>query len=309
MQKLISIIIPSYNEGNNVAALYEKIAKQFLGEQSYDYEIIYVNDGSSDNTSDEVEKLIVRDSRVRLIEFSRNFNKEIAMSAGYDYCNGDAAIVIDADLQHPVELISEMLRAWERGVEIVIGVRDGNLGASTVKKIGSYLFFHAMARMGDVRLAYGETDFRLLDRCVVVEFRKLKERMRTTRCLIGWLGFKKEYIHFVASKRNDGKSRYSIFKLCKLAISTLLMHSMAPLMFAGAIGLIAVLASIGVGVSMALLPSIYFIRLSAIVLDVVIIFLIGVVLACMGVFFFYFNALRKEVVGRPLYIVRRTRNV
>ena len=303
MKKTISIIVPSYNEENNIFALYTKVTEQFLNQKQYDYEIIFVNDGSNDNTSGEVEKIALHDSCVRLIEFSRNFNKEIAISAGYGYACGDAVVVIDADLQHPPELITEMICLWEKGSEVVIGVRDANLGASMIKKIGSYIFFQAMAHMGDVRLVYGETDFCLIDKKVVVEFRKLKERVRTTRCLIEWLGFKKEYIHFVAAKRNDGKSRYTFFKLCKFAISTLLMHSMAPFMFAGFFGFIISAAAAIIFFLQG------FLKLPSNVIGLIIIFLMGVNLACLGVLFFYLNILRKEVIARPLYIVRRTLNI
>ena len=197
MKRLISIVIPIFNEERNISLLYRKLAE--IGrklQDKYDLEIILVNDGSTDKTSLEIEKLTKLNSKVKFIELSRNFGKEIATTAGINNCGGDACILLDADLQHPVELIPEFLAKWEEGAESVIGVREKRGKEGLFKKTGAALFYKLINKMAKINIIPNATDFRLIDRSMIDEFNKFSEKNRMTRALIDWLGFKRDYVYF-----------------------------------------------------------------------------------------------------------------
>jgi len=175
--KLISIIIPVYNEEKNISLLYTELVKAWRGlENKYDYEIIFVDDGSRDNSAPEIEKLAEKDDKVKYLQFSRNFGKELAITAGLREAKGNAAIMIDADLQHPAELIPRFIEKWEEGAEVVVGVRKKNKREGLVKKIGSFLFYKIINAIAEIEVTPNATDFRLLDRIVINEFNRFTEK-------------------------------------------------------------------------------------------------------------------------------------
>ena len=208
----ISIVIPFYNEENNIPLIYMEL-KKILNNANYSFEIIFVNDGSTDNSSTELDKITAADHTVKVIEFSRNFGKEVAMTAGLDICQGAACILMDADLQHPVEMIHEFIKRWENGAEVVVGVRNKNKSEGLIKKAGSYLFYLTINAISETEITPSSTDYRLLDRIVIEEFKRLKEKNRMTRALIDWLGFKRDYVYFNANERLYGKPSYNYLKL------------------------------------------------------------------------------------------------
>lgn len=307
--KKISIIIPVFNEEGNIASVHSAL-KGILPISDYDFEIIYVNDGSSDNSSQELEKIINEDSHVRLVEFSRNFGKEMATTAGINNCTGDLAILIDADLQHPVELIPNFVKKWESGAEVVIGVREKNKGEGLIKKVGSVIFYKIVNMIGDTKIMPRATDYRLLDRKVIDEFNRFTERNRMTRGLIDWLGFKKDYIYFQANERQGGEAGYSIKKLCKLALSTFTSFSLVPLKIAGYLGVIITLVSAILGIFILIediiLRDPWGLGFSGTaMLAVMILFLVGIILICLGFIALYIANIHGEVTNRPMYVVRR----
>ncbi len=304
-KKLISIIVPVYNEEKNIPLFYEKI-QAVLNSLNYECELVFINDGSRDKSLIELEKISREDGRVRVIDFSRNFGKEVAVTAGINQCAGNACLILDADLQHPIEKISEFIEKWENGAEVVVGIRKKNKGEGLVKKIGSYFFYKMINRISDMEIITRATDFRLLDRIVIDEFNKLTEKNRMTRALIDWLGFRREYIYFEANERIYGAPSYSFLKLMRLAFNSMVSFSFFPLKLAGYLGIIITVFSALLGIFMFITNYItHSLNFSgSAILAVIILFLIGIVLICLGFIALYIANIHTEVSGRPMYIVR-----
>lgn len=305
-EKLISFIIPIYNEEKNIPILYQKI-NGILSALNYKSEIIFVNDGSRDASLAELKKIAGSDSRIRIIDFSRNFGKEEALTAGLNNCHGEAAIILDSDLQHPIEKIPEFLDKWEEGAEVVIGLRGKNNGEGPVKKWGSYLFYKIINRIADTKVIPNATDFRLIDRIVIDEFNQLKEKNRMTRALIDWLGYQREFVTFQANPRIHGEASYSFVKLTKLAFNSMISLSLFPLRLAGYLGLIITLLSGALGIfvfiTQYMTKSITYSPPA--MLALMILFLIGIVLISLGLIAMYIAHIHDEVVNRPIYIIRK----
>lgn len=308
MEKKISVIVPVYNEEENIPLFYNALYSIFA---ERDYELIFINDGSKDNSKKAIEELVKKDARIKFIEFSKNFGKEAATSAGLAHAKGDAAIMIDADLQHPIELIPDFIKEWEKGVDVVVGIRRENQREGLIKKYGSVLFYKIMNFIGDTEITPRATDFRLIDRVVIDQFNKFTEHGRMTRGLIDWLGFSRAYIPFVANERKYGKASYTYAKLIKLALSSFVSYSLFPLKLAGYLGVFIILTSGSFGLFMLvediILDDPLRLHFSSIaMLAMLILFLVGVVLACLGLIALYVANIHREVMARPLYVVRRT---
>lgn len=308
-EKLISIIVPVYNEEKNIPLFYEKI-QAVLSSSSYLWELVFINDGSRDKSFVELEKISREDGRVSVIDFSRNFGKEVAVTAGINQCAGNACVILDADLQHPIEKIPEFIEKWENGAEVVVGVRKKNKGEGLIKKIGSYFFYKMINRISDMEIITRATDFRLLDRVVIDEFNKLTEKNRMTRALIDWLGFRREYIYFEANERIHGAPSYSFLKLMRLAFNSMISFSFFPLRLAGYLGIAITIISALLGIFMFITN--YVTRSlnfsGSAILAVIILFLIGIVLICLGFIALYIANIHTEVSGRPMYIIRKAKN-
>lgn len=307
-KNLLSIIVPVYNEEKNIPLFYEKI-QVILDALNYTWEIVFVNDGSCDKSILELEKISQKDSRVQVIDFSRNFGKEIAVTAGINNCQGVACIILDADLQHPIEKIPEFIEKWEAGAEVVVGVRKKNKGEGFVKKIGSYFFYKMINRISDMEIVTRATDYRLIDRVVIDAFNRLTEKNRMTRALIDWLGFRREYIYFEANERIHGVPTYGFWKLVRLAFNSMIAFSLFPLKLAGYLGVIITffsgLLGIFIMIDRYMTKELHF--SGSVILAVVILFLIGVVLVCLGLIALYIANIHAEVTNRPMYIIRKKR--
>jgi len=307
MAKLISIIIPIYNEEKNIPFLYQKLTWVLTSLQKYDFELIFINDGSQDKSLLELEKITQKDQRARILDFSRNFGKEIATTAGIHSCHGDACLMIDADLQHPIEKIPEFIGKWEKGAEVVIGVREKNNGEGLVKKFGSLVFYKIINMISETEIVSKATDFRLLDRMVIDAFNKLTEKNRMTRALIDWLGFRRDYVYFTANARINGKASYSFWKLLRLAFNSFISFSLFPLRLAGYLGIIITILSGMLGIFIIItryfIKDVYFSGTA--ILAVIILFLIGIVLICLGLIALYIANIHAEVNNRPLYVIRK----
>jgi len=312
--RLISIIIPIYNEEKNVPLIVGEIKTVWEKiKDKYDHEIIFINDGSHDGSEKVIEKLAEKDKKIKYIAFSRNFGKEIALTAGIHIADGDAAIMIDADLQHPPKLIPEFIEKWEAGADIVIGVRIKNQGEGFVKKTGSYFFYKIARAICDTKLKERETDYRLIDRCVIDEFNNFTERSRIARGLIDWLGFERDFIFFNANERSNGTARYSPIKLYRLAASTFISHSLLPLKLAGWLGIFITLFSGTFGLFILIEKYIlhdpwnmYF--SGSATLAVIILFLVGIILICLGLVCLYIANIHGEVTNRPIYVIKKRIN-
>lgn len=303
-EQTISIIIPMYNEAANLPPLYEELKACFKRIHRYRFEVIFVDDGSKDDSANVARGLARRDKRLRVLELSRNFGKEPAMAAGLHASNGDAALIMDADLQMPPRLISKFIRKWERGDEVVIGV-FAERQTSTLHAFGSRWFYRIMQQISETEMIPHETDYRLIDRKVINEYSRLTERNRITRGLIDWLGFKRSVIHFEQAPRLNGKPSYTYKKLFGLAMNSFTAESLLPLKFAGYLGVFILLLAVPAGTVMTVNRVVYDwpIRGTAF-LAILIVALVGLMLACIGLMALYVGRIHTEASNRPLYVVR-----
>ncbi|MBS0384643.1 MAG: glycosyltransferase family 2 protein [Proteobacteria bacterium] len=306
----LSIVVAAFNEEGVIGELYSRL-KRVLASLPYGHELIVVDDGSTDGTARRVNALAEVDPAVLLVELSRNFGKEAAVSAGIAHATGDAVILIDADLEHPPELIPSLVAQWERGADVVVGVRNPRASEGFVRRVASRGFAYLMNRISEVPAPARATDFRLIDRAVADEFRRLPEQKRLTRSLIDWLGFHRAYVPFDAGTR-AGKSRYGYARLASAALSAILAHSRAPLYLVGYLGaaitLLALLAGGFVWIEQFAMHDPLRLEVSgAAMLSILILFLNGITLSCLGLMGLYIGTIREEIAGRPLYIVRPSR--
>ncbi len=309
---LISIVVPMWNEAESLPFLYKSlttVTKRLAKREGYRFEYIFVDDGSTDNSVEIITALARQSSEVRIIEFSRNFGKEIAVTAGIHAAQGDAVIMLDADLQHPVELLPEFLQKWRAGAEVVVGVRRHYGRQSVWKRFTSWLFYKSLAKISHTVIVPGATDYRLIDKQVVAAFNQLSEHNRMTRGLIDWLGFRREYIYFTPEPRHYGQAGYSFNKLLGLAVNSFVSLSLFPLRLAGYLG-IFITATAGLGglfivVEDFMLDDPLNLKFSGpAMLAVLNMFWIGIVLSALGLVALYIASIHTEVINRPLYITR-----
>lgn len=305
-KQLISVVIPAYNEEKNIVRLHAALKKQAIALADFNFEYIFVDDGSQDGTAVKVQKL--KGGKVRLIQLSRNFGKEVATTAGLVGSRGDSAIMIDADLQHPVNLLPKFINKWQKGADVVIGVRQDTAGESLSKKFRSWLFYKTLNSMAETKVMPNATDYRLLDRVVINEFIRFTERNRITRGLIDWLGFKRDYIYFKADSRDD-EPRYDTSKLIHLAISSFVSLSLLPLKVAGYTGIIitglAGILGLFIFIERYVLGDPLSLGFSGpAILAIINLFLVGIVLSCLGLIALYIANIHSEVVNRPLYVIK-----
>jgi polyisoprenyl-phosphate glycosyltransferase len=306
-QKLISIVIPAYNEVLNIPQLYDEITKN-IEKLSYKFEIIFIDDGSEDGSADAILKLRAHDRRIRLIRLARNFGKEAAVSAGLHYAKGNAAIIMDADLQMPPSLLGKFIHRWEEGGEVVVGVFSAR-NMSRIRRYGANLFYSIMQRISHTEITPNATDYRLLDRQVINTFNKLTERNRITRGLIDWMGYHRSYVYFKQRPRGNGTPSYSMRKLIALAMNSMTAFSLLPLRLAGYLGVVILILSIPLGVALTIIRFVFrnpfhWALTGTTLLAVLILFLVGVVLACLGLMSLYIAHIYAEVTNRPLYVTR-----
>jgi dolichol-phosphate mannosyltransferase len=310
-RSLTSVVIPCCNEEANVPRLHQALVGVFAPLASrYTAEFLFVDDGSTDGTAAAVEILAKNDPRVTLISFSRNFGKEVATTAGIRNAHGAAIIILDADLQHPPELIPLFLEKWQNGAEVVIGVRKKNKHYSLSKRWGAALYYKLMGAISDTPMVPRETDFRLIDREVADAFNAFTERERSTRALIDWLGFKREYIEFDMDDRANGKASYSMGKLFHLAIYSSVSHSLFPLRIAGYLGVFITFFSGLLGLAVIfeqyIFRDVWYWHFSGSAqLGIIDAFLIGIVLSCLGIIALYIENIHSETINRPMYVIRK----
>ena len=314
---MISFVMPIHNEEEGIADFLEK---DFLPNvekiENYKKEVILVNDGSTDGTLTILQKFAAKNKGIKVVALSRNFGKEPALSAGIFVAKGDAIITMDADGQQPPKLIPEFIEKWEKGAEIVTGVRDKYTKHGLIPKLGSKLFYRLLKVMGSKSTVPGSTDFRLIDREVADEFNKLSEHNRITRGLIDWLGFKQEYIYYTYGVRMAGKPSYNFKKLFHLAIDSFISMSSTPLVIFGYIGIFITIFSFILGMFIIIQQYILGDPLGlkwngAVQMAVFITFLVGLVLISQAITALYISHIHAESQGRPLYIIdkKESRNL
>ena len=233
---MVSVVIPTMNEEENVGLIYEKLKPILLGYD--DHEIIYIDDGSTDNTLARIKHLNREDNKVRYLSLSRNFGHQNALKAGLDFACGDCVISMDGDLQHPPELIPEMIAKWKEGYEVVYTLRHVGSETSFFKKLSASLFYKLINRWADVAIEQGSADFRLLDRKIVDIIRELKEIHLFFRGLVPWMGFNQIGITYVSTERQWGTTKYSFRKMIQFALAGITGFSIKPLTFAITLGFV-----------------------------------------------------------------------
>ncbi|RMZ60091.1 glycosyltransferase [Chryseobacterium nematophagum] len=304
--KKISIVIPAYNEEGNVTLIYQKIKEVFDGLSKYDFEIIFVNDGSRDNTQQKLEELSQHCDKVKFIEFSRNFGHQPAVKAGMDNAHGNAVISMDGDLQHPPELIPKMIEKWEEGYDVVFTMRAYPKQISLFKRKTSDLFYKILSSLSDVNLTQGGgSDFRLLDSNVVEVMRKFNEDDLFLRGLTSWTGFKQTGINFTASERASGQSSYNLKKMITFAFTGISAFSVKPLYIAAYLGfLFSVFSVIGYGIYVihSIIAKTEISGWASLIMTIV--FFGGLQLIMLGIMGIYLGKVFKQVKERPNYIIK-----
>ena len=305
--KKISIVTPTYNEERNVRPMVSELQKVFV-EINYDFECIFVDDGSTDNTLNEIKILSEIYPQVHLIELSRNFGKDQALQAGIEIASGDAVITIDADLQHPPQLIKEMIKYWENDYDIVYAYREkANSHAKAYQKISSKLFYKFINLLSDINMESGISDYRLIDKKVVAELKQIKEYEMFFRGMIKWVGFKQIGVPFNPAARLSGEASYSMYKLFKLAINSAMSFSVLPLYAATFLGLIFSMLSL-LYIPYILISYFFgFIKISGWAsLIATVAFFGGLQLFVLGIIGMYLGKLFMQAKQRPNYIIRST---
>ncbi len=303
--KKISILIPCYNEEKSLPLLYPELVKLMDANQGYDWELMFVNDGSVDGTLAELQRLRQQDSRVSYVDLSRNFGKEAAMLAGFDYVTGDCTVIMDADMQHPPTLIPELIKWWEQGYDDVYAKRKSRGRESWLRKRMSLLFYKVLQLSSRFDVLQNVGDFRLLDRKCINALRKMRESERYTKGMYCWIGFKKKEVEFVQGDRVAGDSSWSYGRLFSLAIDGITSFTSLPLRISTVIGFI---------VSLLAFCYMVFVFTEALIwgdpvqgyptLVVLILFLGGIQLLSLGIIGEYIGRIYNETKNRPDYIVR-----
>lgn len=308
-RRRIVILVPVYNERDNINALVHELDAVIGHIPAYDFRLLFVDDGSSDGSAVMLEAMAARDPRIGIIELSRNFGKELALTAGIHAIDCDAVIIMDADLQHPPSYIPAMIRTWEEGYEIVATKRMKSERQSLARRLGSNLFYWLLNSISEFRMEPGTTDFRLLDRIVIDALKQFTENNRMVRGLIDWMGYKKTFIEFEAPERRSGKPGYSYTRLFRLALNSFMSFSLVPLKLAGYLGMFVITVF---GLLLAFMVADTFwmggqFRFSPISFVIVTnVIMNGVVLACIGLVALYIGHIHTEVIGRPLYLIRKS---
>lgn len=302
---LLSIVVPLFNEAEGLRSFHETLTRELL-RLGVRYEIIYCDDGSRDATAAILQSL-ADNAQVRSLVLTRNFGKEVTLSAGIAAASGEAILTIDGDGQHPVELIGGFVAAWQAGAPVVVGLRRANQNEGFIKRYGSKLFYGIFSRFTGMKLTPGATDFRLIDRTVQKDFLRLTEHSRIIRGLIDWLGYTPVYINFTANAREHGSAGYSLRKLVRLAIDSTVSLSPTPLYFSAYLGAVvlplASLLGIGMGINWLAGDPLSLHATGTAYVAVLLLFLVGILLTSQGIIGLYLSRLYDETKGRPLYVI------
>ena len=305
MGKKVSLLVPCYNEEQSLHLLYPELVKLMDSQSDYEWEILFVNDGSKDKTIDIIKQLREKDKRVCYVDLSRNFGKENAMLAGFDYATGDCLVIMDADLQHPPSVIPKFLKYWEEGYDDVYGQRLTRGKESWLRKRLSLSYYHILQKSARYDILPNVGDFRLLDRKCIEELKRLRETARYTKGMFAWIGFKKKPVPFETADRVAGESSWNFRGLLHLAIEGITSFSTAPLRFSTYLGMTVSL--------FAFLYLIYILIKTLFFGDpvqgfptimIVILFLGGVQLISLGIIGEYLGRIFHETKNRPVYVVQ-----
>ena len=302
--KKITIIIPAYNEEESLPPLYERLEKLMSSMEHYEFEILFVNDGSKDNTINLIKEYREKDNRISYVDFSRNFGKEIAMVAGLDYATGDCVIFMDADLQDPPELIPELVKYWEEGYDDVYAKRSSRKGETWLKKFTSKMYYRVLQHLTSVPIQEDTGDFRLLDRRCVNALKKMRESQRNSKSMFSWIGYKKKEVLYDRDPRIAGKTKWNYKKLVDLAIDGITSFTTSPLRISTYISIptfVVLFIYFVYVIAKCIVTSTMIQAYQAIIL--LILFFSGVQILLIGIIGEYLGRIFNESKNRPLYLV------
>lgn len=302
--KKVTIIIPAYNEEASLPFLYERIEKLINSIDNYEFEILFVNDGSKDKTIELIKEYREKDSRISYVDFARNFGKETAMIAGLDYATGDCVIFMDADLQDPPELIPEMLKYWEEGYDDVYAQRRSRKGETLLKKFTSKMYYRVLQSLTNVEIQKDTGDFRLLDKRCVNALKKMRESQRCSKSMFSWIGYKKKAIVYDRDPRIAGKTKWNYGKLINLAIDGITSFTTSPLRISTYIAIptfVALFVYFIYVIAKCCVEHVAIQAFQAIIL--LVLFFSGVQILLFGIVGEYLGRIFNETKNRPLYLV------
>ena len=301
--QLISIVVPAFNEEAVLPQFHQTIAL-VLSELPFVFELVYINDGSSDNTLSIIKQLRESDKQVTLIDLSRNFGKEIALSAGLQKAAGDAVIVIDADLQDPPELIPELIREWQNGYDVVYAQRTHRKGESLLKRTTAHFFYRIIQRISKIAIPEDTGDFRILSRRAVNALNTFNEQHRFMKGLFAWIGYRQKAVHYQRDPRHAGETKWNYWKLWNFALDGITSFTIAPLKISTYLGLITAAGAFAYGIYMVIETLIYGNPVAGYPsLIVIILILGGVQLVAIGILGEYLGRIFNETKRRPLYFI------
>lgn len=303
--KTISVVVPVYFQEKGLLELHKRLTHVLSGLKDYKYEVILINDGSTDKSFEIMKDINNKDSHVKVINFSRNFTQQAAIVAGLKLASGQAIVIIDDDLQDPPEVIPSMIKKWEEGFQVVYGVRTKRPGESFLKLLSAKLFYRLISKLSDVKLPVDSGDFRLIDKRVRDVLINMKEQSRYMRGLTAWVGFKQFGLKYERDIRFAGKTNYNFFKLMRFAVNGITSFSEKPLLISGYLGLaatfLAFLFLIAMIVVKIVLPQNTIIGWTSTI--TVIVFFGGLQLISLGIIGVYVGKIYLQVKERPLYII------
>lgn len=310
----ISFVIPMYDEQEGALLFHNDILNPIVTKINYNYEIIYINDGSKDSTLNILQKIAQKDKKVKVISLSKNFGKEIATTAGINIANGDSIIILDGDGQHPPKMIDQFIKKWQDGAQVVVGVRNKNRNDSLAKRWCSKIFYKLFNSYSGATIVPRSTDYRLIDKVVQQEFIKFSERNRITRGLIDWLGFKKDYVYFDSPERLVGTATYKSSQLFRLALNSFVSLSIKPLLISGYLGvgifLISSLVGIFIIIEQIIIGDPLGLKFTGTaMLSIFISFLVSIVLISQSMIAIYLSHIHAQTQARPLFIINPIESV
>ena len=300
---LLSVVVPVFNESAVIDAFYRRASKALAAIPACEYELIFVDDGSRDDSYQQLAALAARDAHVRVIKFSRNFGHQIAITAGMDYARGDCVAVIDADLQDPPEVLAQMVEQWRQGFDVVYGLRGDREGEGALKLLTAKVFYRLLRRLTRVEIPVDVGDFRLLSRRATEQLKQMREKDRFVRGLVSWIGFRQTGVTYHREKRFAGVTKYPYSKMVKFALDGITSFSTVPLKIATWMGYGAS------GLAFLYLVSVFIQKLLGITVQgwatvmVAMLFLGGVQLICLGIIGEYLGRVFTELKPRPMYVV------
>ncbi|MEX1308013.1 MAG: glycosyltransferase family 2 protein [Eubacteriales bacterium] len=300
MNKKISVVVSAYFEELVIETCYQRLTDAL---ERFDYELVFVDDGSKDHTLDILRALAVKDTRVKVLSFSRNFGHQAAVTAGLRVASGDAVVIIDADLQDPPEIIPDMIALWEKGNEVVYAKRKRRKGESLFKRLSATVFYRLLRVFSDTHIPEDTGDFRLMDRKVVEAFNAMGEHNRFIRGMVAWLGFKQVPLEYVREKRHAGKTKYTLKKMMSLSYNAIFSFSVTPIKFIKTLGLITLAFAFGVIVYVLVSKSTGNAIPGWSSVMIVTTVLMGVQLFSMGILGEYIARTYEEARKRPIYLI------